>query len=346
MSVLDDIENRVNELSSSAVQKTKDASEIMGLKSCISEEEKRIKNVYSQIGELYYTKKDEAKDEINNLCQSVDEGKEKIKKWKKEILVIRKVVECPSCGHENPDSASFCLKCGTKLVKPVNDGKHCKNCGAPLMDGQLFCTRCGTKVEIVEEVPVEELVVEKPKVEEVPVEEPVKEELKVEEVPVEEPAVEELEVEEIPVEEPVTVEDVAEKPQVITNCPKCGKEIKPGQLFCTGCGTSLKDTTDKVEKVEEVKEEKVCPSCHSPIKEGQKFCVVCGERLDVAPKKIEVSKRVCPSCGLEIDGSKNKCDICGANLNEPVNQGSKCPKCGKDIKPGQLFCTGCGTKLS
>lgn len=328
MSVIDDIENRVNELSDSAVKKTKEATEIMRLKSYINEEEKRIKNVFAQIGELFYTKKDEAMNEIHQLCQSIDEGKEKIDNWKKEILVIKKIVECPSCGHENPDSASFCLKCGTKLVKSIDDGKHCQNCGAPLVEGQLFCTRCGTKVEKAEEV-VEQM----------------QEETVVDETPV----VEEAVIEEIPVtEEKNEEESVVEektKSQILTNCPKCGKEIKPGQLFCTGCGADLKNIDAGVIK-EETKKEKVCPTCHSPIKEGQKFCVVCGEKVEVTPKKVEVTKKICPNCGLEIDGSKDKCDICGTNLNEPPHQTPKCPKCGKEIKPGQLFCTGCGTKLS
>ena len=135
MSMLEDIENKMNELGSSAVQKTKDVSEIMSLKTSINEEEKRITATYHQIGELYYTKKDEAKVEMDNLCLSIDAGKEKINNWKKEILEIKKVVECPSCGHENPDSVSFCLKCGTKLIKPIEDGKHCVNCGAPLYGG-------------------------------------------------------------------------------------------------------------------------------------------------------------------------------------------------------------------
>lgn len=330
MSMFDEIGNKVNELSNQAVQKTKDASEIMNLKASISEEERKINDVYTQIGKVYYTKKDEAKDELNQLCQSIDASHQKITDMKKQILVLKNLVECPTCGHENPDSASFCLKCGTKLIHTVDDGKHCQNCGAPIIEGQLFCTRCGTKVQVKEETVdntnhEEDIQVTLPDVE--TVDEDVKEDVVEETVP-------------------ETVEAHVEN--VILTCPKCGKEVKAGQLFCTGCGTSLKDAKSHEEKVtiEQVPPkpaEMLCPSCHSPIKEGQKFCVVCGEKLNVE-KKI-APKKVCPSCGLEIEGDKDKCDICGANLNEPAKSGDRCPKCGKEVKPGQLFCTGCGTKL-
>lgn len=343
MSVLDDIENKMNELGNNAVQKTKEASEIMSLKAAINEEERKIKNVYSQIGELFYTKKDEAKDELDQLCKTIDESRQKIADMKKQILVLKKIVECPQCGHENPETASFCLKCGTKLIHTINDGKHCQNCGAPLTEGQLFCTRCGTKVEKQDaeenEIKQNDVVKEEPVVEDtLPVDEPVVEEV----VPVEEPVAKE---QEVTSEEETTapVEEIQ-----FTKCPKCGKEVKPGQLFCTGCGTNLKDLQKTSEATPEIKQDipkpevKVCPSCHSPIKEGQKFCIVCGEKLE-APKRA-TPKKVCPSCGLEIEGDKDKCDICGADL-KATQIAAKCPQCGKEVKPGQAFCTGCGRKL-
>lgn len=358
MSVFDDIGNKVNELSSSAVEKSRIASEVMNLKSSISEEEKKIKNIYSQIGEIYYTKKGDAQNELEQLCLDVDECHHKIAHYKKQILIVKKVVECPTCGHENPETAAFCLKCGTKLIATIDDGKHCRNCGAPLTEDQLFCTRCGTKVELHEEEPIEEESIQE-----------FSEETSDQQV------IEETE--EQSIEEAIN-EDVEE----MILCPKCGKEMKPGQTFCTSCGTNIKEfenSTNKEQPVEErkvtkcpkcgkivkpgytfctecgthineykveedKKEEKVCPNCHTPIKEGQKFCVVCGERLDVV-KKVS-PKKVCPNCGLEIEGEKDKCDICGAYLDgRTVNQTPRCPKCGKEVKHGQLFCTGCGTKL-
>lgn len=329
MSMFDDIGNKVNELSNQAVQKTKDVSEVMNLKTSISDEERKINDLYTQIGKIYYTKKDESKDELNQLCQSIDASHQLIADMKKQILVLKNLVECPTCGHENPDSASFCLKCGTKLIHTVDDGKHCQNCGAPIIEGQLFCTRCGTKVQVKEETDSEEVIENLNHEDNVDI------------------AV--SEVEEDVVEESVKETLETNDENVTLTCPKCGKEINPGQTFCTSCGTNLKDVAHVHEEKITIEQEPpkpaemLCPSCHSPIKEGQKFCVVCGQKLNVE-KKV-APKKICPSCGLEIEGDKDKCDICGANLNESAKPADRCPKCGKEVKPGQAFCTGCGTKL-
>lgn len=296
---------------------------ILNLENQINEYKDKINTIYLQIGELYYTRKDEANSEISTLCQTLDQINEQIEILKKEILKIKQIVICPTCGNENPETATFCLKCGTKLINTINDGKHCVNCGAPIMEGQQFCTRCGTKVETIEELPEE-------KDEDVII------------APVEEAAdlPETAASVDAEIKSDSQQEEVEQEQKNV--CPNCGKEIVPGQLFCTGCGASLKNTEQPV--VEE--KTKLCPYCHSPIKEGQKFCVSCGQKLDTAPANVKKTVKVCPNCGLEIDGLKDKCDICGTPLNQSVNQGNVCPKCGRPVKPGQLFCTGCGTKLS
>jgi class 3 adenylate cyclase len=46
-------------------------------------------------------------------------------------------VQCPSCGHVNPDDALFCSECGNRL-------SVCPVCNAPLPEGARFCPNCGT----------------------------------------------------------------------------------------------------------------------------------------------------------------------------------------------------------
>ena len=50
-------------------------------------------------------------------------------------------MNCPNCQAENPDTAKFCMSCGTPLVL------RCTNCQTELPPQARFCLNCGTKVE-------------------------------------------------------------------------------------------------------------------------------------------------------------------------------------------------------
>ena len=47
-------------------------------------------------------------------------------------------VNCPSCGHENRETARFCGECTAPLVRPV----QCPECGRSNPPGQRFCDHC------------------------------------------------------------------------------------------------------------------------------------------------------------------------------------------------------------
>jgi len=49
-------------------------------------------------------------------------------------------VNCPSCGHGNPEQAKFCLECGSAL--PL----RCSQCATELPAEAKFCLECGTAV--------------------------------------------------------------------------------------------------------------------------------------------------------------------------------------------------------
>lgn len=82
-----------------------------------------------------------------------------------------KGISCPKCGNKLPESAKFCLECGTKIEKIADNemrcpacgkitpkGKFCMECGQTLIikcpscgsevpQGGKFCLECGTKIE-------------------------------------------------------------------------------------------------------------------------------------------------------------------------------------------------------
>ncbi len=48
---------------------------------------------------------------------------------------------CPNCSNDNPDTASFCMSCGTSLAVA------CSSCGTDLPADAKFCFSCGTPVD-------------------------------------------------------------------------------------------------------------------------------------------------------------------------------------------------------
>src|SRR5262245_30640980 len=46
-------------------------------------------------------------------------------------------VNCPACGHANPERAKFCAECGAAF------GLHCASCGSELPPTAKFCLECG-----------------------------------------------------------------------------------------------------------------------------------------------------------------------------------------------------------
>ena len=94
------------------------------------------------------------------------------------------------------------------------------------------------------------------------------------------------------------------------NCTKCGNELKPGQKFCTKCGTPVVAAATATESKTIGT---TCPNCGNALKPGQKFCTKCGSPVAATrPQQVD---------------------------------GLQCPSCGKILKPGQKFCTGCGAPI-
>ena len=49
-------------------------------------------------------------------------------------------MNCPTCGHKNPETSKFCLECGGRFAL------HCAQCGAELPAAAKFCNECGAKI--------------------------------------------------------------------------------------------------------------------------------------------------------------------------------------------------------
>ncbi len=213
-------------------QKMKNASEASNLNGQIRENEKLIEKHYYDLGKLYFEKHGSSPSaETEEVCKAIASCLEKIDSLKKELVIVKGLKLCPSCGAECPVDVPFCSACGTKLPMPepevhkeAQSVAFCGKCGNKLTSDAAFCPSCGTPVtqtapapEAVEESAIEEPDIKLPEVEEPDIKLP-----KVEEPVVEEPVVEE------PAEEPV--------PEGMKKCASCGAFVVEKAIFCGNCG--------------------------------------------------------------------------------------------------------------
>lgn len=270
----------------------------------IDNEQQLLNAHYLQIGKLYYLKNEADEDEMRRLCQEADVINEHIGQYEQEILVLKGVVICPSCGHENPDSAAFCLKCGTKLIKTVDDGKHCANCGAELMEGQLYCTRCGTKV-IHDEANNDP--------QDISADVEADEELKAQTIRQCPYCGHEIQENQLfctycgkSLSEDIQTDQESQQQQTLL-CPHCQSPIKPGQKFCVICGNKLELSSQESQNSNNVK---VCPNCGLEVDGSKDKCDICG-----TPLNESVKENTCPKCGKPYQPGQSFCTGCGTKLS-------------------------------
>ena len=268
MAFFDNMDEKISNLINTGAGKAKDMSDSLKISSAIKDEQRKQEDLYKQIGQYYYDNfYDEAEGQLRVLCTGVKASKVQILQYQDQLNKLKGAVTCPGCGAQVPANAGFCSVCGMKMV-PQNTvlssqiGRKCPSCGSMVDKEAMFCTSCGKRMpkEQVDEPDVSKemcpvcgaavetdqafctncgSVIER-KAEQVSWEE-------VEESKEQEPESREVdnvfsmgEVEKVPEVRPdVQVTPREESRQGI--CPECGKKLKPGQRFCTNCGTRIEE---------------------------------------------------------------------------------------------------------
>lgn len=144
------------------------------------------------------------------------------------------------------------------------------------------------------------------------------------------------------------------------NCVNCGKMLKPGKPFCTGCGTknAIAPAAQPAPSAPPVNtDKKICHSCGKTLKPNIRFCNGCGKPVPVA--QATQSASVAPSVlhetpSVEFGVPSDEFDIPSTEFNVtstpvtlPVYTDKKvCSSCGKMLKPNMRFCNGCGKPVT
>lgn len=153
MAFFDELGKKISQTSQGVVQKTKDTAEVIKLKGMISDEEKRISNLYAQIGKLYFETHEETCEEcFTSIIGDIKESGSKINQYSEQVKKLKGIVRCPNCGGDVQYGSPFCSSCGTKMKvenSSTNNATNvfrCSKCGMPINDECDFCTNCGTKI--------------------------------------------------------------------------------------------------------------------------------------------------------------------------------------------------------
>ena len=121
MGFFDQLSKKASDTMQSAKDKTNKISTEMKLKSQFSEKKDRITVLYSEIGkEVYsnYTKGiKENSDVINEKLKEISDINEELKVINKELLALKGIKVCPSCGGQISVGSEFCPKCGNKVIE-------------------------------------------------------------------------------------------------------------------------------------------------------------------------------------------------------------------------------------
>lgn len=105
-------------MSARAVQRTKEISDVARLNSMISDEERKIHDIYLNIGKMYKTKRDDdAEDEFKPQISAIVEVNSRTSSYRQQIQDIRGVIRCEKCGAKIACGVAFCSSCGSPAAK-------------------------------------------------------------------------------------------------------------------------------------------------------------------------------------------------------------------------------------
>ncbi|NLP15318.1 MAG: zinc ribbon domain-containing protein [Clostridium sp.] len=134
MDFIKDVTKKVASTAKVAVKKSSDLVEITKLNINIGAEKDKISKIYTQIGKTVYDsfeKGEEVPANFKDLCERVLNIKENIKKMERQILQLKNIKICPSCGAELETDVAFCSRCGAKQEMPckrlIEDVQNCRD---------------------------------------------------------------------------------------------------------------------------------------------------------------------------------------------------------------------------
>ena len=145
--ILKKLGETITETGKTVGEKTKQVGNVAKLNAKIISSEHSISDNYTILGKYYYdTYKNNPDEEIAETVNSITASIDAIDEMKNQILAIKGLVKCQSCGAGCPFEDDFCGKCGAKLEKPE----------PPVEEEEEIAEEAEAEEETAEETPAEE----------------------------------------------------------------------------------------------------------------------------------------------------------------------------------------------
>lgn len=151
MDIFEMIGEKITKTGEKAMQKTKDTADLVKLNSQISDEERKLKELFYQVGKRCFKENfDNPESTFNQLFNEIKESQNIINACTEQVKKLKGIFKCPKCKYDVPNNAAFCSSCGSDIyIAPTSaarNGPSCHNCDADILAGKAFCVQCGTKV--------------------------------------------------------------------------------------------------------------------------------------------------------------------------------------------------------
>ena len=135
--------------------KARELTEVSRLNTQISTQKNKIESLYKEIGQLIYENREDWKAaDVSAQIEQIDSAVVSIEELQNDILRIKGVRQCESCGAEIDKNMAFCPKCGTAMA--VDESKQekeeiqeeqtlvlCPGCNKEIDANSAFCPFCG-----------------------------------------------------------------------------------------------------------------------------------------------------------------------------------------------------------
>lgn len=105
-------------------KRTSNAITYTKLTFAVNEAQKKVNDVYTEIGKNMYEKYLEGEgyaDTFTASFEQIDRLMDEISALNEKTAELKNTLKCPECGASNPAEADYCIKCGSHLSHETDD---------------------------------------------------------------------------------------------------------------------------------------------------------------------------------------------------------------------------------
>lgn len=148
--------------------KAREIAEVSRLNGQITSQKNTEEKIYAEIGRMVYENRDNWRNlDVSEQLERIDSIQTEIGLLQEELLRVKGVHICGSCGAEIDRNMAFCPKCGfamemsgketeagqsqenQQVQETVSEGPEvviCPGCHKEMEPGKMFCPFCGRKL--------------------------------------------------------------------------------------------------------------------------------------------------------------------------------------------------------